>query len=156
MDINNKLIEWIPNLIGKPYKIISTHVGEPEFNCVSFSLDIFDDWTWTNEACWDTSIPRNLKVQSFRLLYNKHGYEECNNSDYEHGYDKIAFYAIGLTPTHAAKQFKNMWRSKINIAVVEHELDWINGNDKNGYGEVVFIMKRKIILNENILKYNEY
>lgn len=64
MDIKNKLEEWIPNLIGRQYKIVSVDIRSADvFNCVSYTLNIFDEWTWTNDDSWDTTIPRNLKLE---------------------------------------------------------------------------------------------
>ena len=40
-------------------------------------LDIYDKWIWTNEVDWDSTIPRNLKLLSFKLLYYKNGYIDC-------------------------------------------------------------------------------
>jgi len=38
-----------------------------------------------------------------------------------------------------------MWRSKLGISfIIEHELEWISGDTEDAYGQVVFIMKRKI------------
>ena len=57
MDINNKIEYWYPNIIGKPYKILKIYsIEEDKFNCVSYSLDIYDDWIWTNEKSWPNDI----------------------------------------------------------------------------------------------------
>lgn len=146
MDIKRKLEYWHPNLIENPYiiiKIFDTDDENDKFNCVSYSLDVYDKWIWTNEPSWPIDIPRNLKIDSFKLLYNKYGYVECNNGDYEVGFDKIAFYIKNNNPSHASKQYGNMWRSKIGSVILEHQLEWISGNDGDNYGYVEFIMKRK-------------
>lgn len=137
----SKLENWFPKLIGKNYKII-TYPDKRDYNCVSFSLNLYDRWLWTNESCWIPSIPRDLKIQSFILLYEYYGYEICNNHLYEANYDKIAFYHKNNEPMHASKQFNNMWRSRINYGIIEHELDWLCGFNKDSYGEISFIMKK--------------
>ena len=39
-----------------------------------------------------------------------------------------------------------MWRSKLGVSVIiEHDLDWLCGDSDDAYGQVSFIMKRKII-----------
>lgn len=151
MDIKDEIEEWFPKIIGKPYKIISVYnIHNNSFNCVSYTLGIYNYWMWTNEDNWISSIPRNLKVESFKLLYEYFGFEECDNIYLERGFTKIVFYAKNGYPTHAALQSDNMWRSKCGYYIIEHDIDWISGNGEDEYGDVVFIMKKKIdIIKEN-------
>ena len=145
MDIRTDIEKWFSNIVGKPYNIIKTFTfDENIFNCVSYTLNISTDWMWTNDPTWPKEIPKNLGIVSFKMLYEKYGYNICESDSYERGYDKIAFYAKGDVPLHAAKQYEHIWRSKINTTIVEHELDWLCGNGEYEYGDIVFIMKRKI------------
>ena len=141
MATRKNIEEWFPKIVGKPFVItISTF----EFNCVAFTLDIYDDYVWITEKSWPyKTIPRLLKIDSFKKLYELYGYEKCENELYEINYEKIAFYAKNNQPLHAAKQFGNIWKSKISNLIIEHELDWLCGNTQDAYGDVVFIMKRK-------------
>jgi len=103
MNIRNEIESWFPNIIGKEYKVFEV---EGDFNCVSFSLDITDGWMWTSTELWPyKTIPRNSGLEGFKKLYKIYGYQECNNADFEIGYDKIAFYSKEGNPTHVAKQF---------------------------------------------------
>ena len=130
---------WFPNIIGKPFKIFESNFN---FNCVAYTLDIYDDYMWTNEKCWPyQAVPRIASIENFKKLYEFYGYEECFNNLYEVNYEKIAFYAKDDIPLHAAKQFKNTWKSKISNLIIEHELDWLCGDTEDAYGDVVFIMK---------------
>jgi hypothetical protein len=101
---------------------------------------------WPSSELWPyDKISRNLNIDGFKKLYNLYGYQECDSDKYEEGFDKIAFYSKYDEPTHACKQFGNMWRSKLGCSVIiEHELEWISGNTDDAYGEVVFIMKRRL------------
>jgi len=138
----NTLESWFPNLIVKDYKIISFN-DKRDYNCVSYSLDIFDHWTWINEN-WPSNIPQNLGLMSFKLLYLSNGYIDCHeNSSFEENYLKIAFYEKSGAPIHASKQFGNMWRSRINYGIIEHELEWLEGTGE-AYGKISFIMKKII------------
>ena len=142
MDFNKKEIEfWFPNLVGKSFEIFDV---EGDFNCVAFTLEIYNDWLWTNSPEWPyQEIPRNSGLNGFIKLYEKHGYIKCTNSDYEEGYEKIAFYSKNNLPQHAAKQFGNIWKSKLGCRVIiEHELEWLCGNTEDAYGTIAFIMKR--------------
>ena len=135
-DIEN----WFPNIIGKSFKITKSNFN---FNCVAFTLDIFNDYMWVTEKIWPKQLPRKLNIESFKLLYELYGYKECFDDSYDKAFDKIAFYAKNNQPLHAAKQFGNIWKSKISNLIVEHELDWLSGNSYDSYGDIVFIMKRK-------------
>lgn len=139
----SEIESWFPNMQGKPFIIVD---ADTKFNCIAYTLEIYDEWIWTNESWPYNQIPRNPTVEGFKKLYIMHGYEECNSKEYEPGYEKIAFYSKNGSPTHAAKQFKNIWRSKLgNKCIIEHELEWICGNTEDAYGEIAFIMQRKII-----------
>lgn len=141
MDIRIEIESWLPNIAGKPFSIFKS---SPKFNCVAFSLDIYDYWLWTNEIEWPyQEIPRNSGLDGFRKLYNMHGYSECVSDIFEEGFDKIAFYSKGNIPQHGCKQFGDMWRSKLgNNVIIEHKLEWLCGDSEYSYGEVEFIMKR--------------
>jgi len=145
MDINNKIDFWFPNMVGKPYKILKIYNTEDNiFNCISYTLDIYDDWMWTNEKIWPSDIPRNLKLESFIMLYKKYGYIKCDDYNYEKGYTKIVLYCKNNIPTHAAVQHNNKWKSKIGPCIIEHDLEWVCGYSQYEYGDISYIMKRKI------------
>jgi hypothetical protein len=141
MGIRSDIESWFPNIIGEDFKIFKSI---DKFNCVAYSLDFYDDWIWTNEKTWPyDKIPRDSGLDGFKELYKINGYSECNDSSYEEGFEKIAFYSKGGVPTHACKQFGYMWRSKLGISVIiEHQLSWLCGDSDWAYGEVSFIMKR--------------
>lgn len=145
MDSNKEIESWFPNIIGKPYKIINElNFEENEFNCIAFTLNIYDTYIWTNEKSWPyDKIPRNSGVIGFKKLYELYGYIETNNLEYENGYDKIIFYSKNNYPTHAAKQFGKNWRSKCGKYIIEHKSDWICGDSEYSYGNITFIMKKK-------------
>ncbi len=77
-------------------------------------------------------------VEAFRSL----GYEECENETLEEGFEKVAFYGLGLMYTHAARQLSDgRWTSKLGQLedIVHSTVDAISGGD---YGEVVQFMRR--------------
>ena len=142
MDIKEEIESWFPNIIGKSYKM--PQVDERDYNCIAFTLDIYK-WTWPSQKSWPKDIPRNPRLKSFELFYNKHGYVDYNmNHSYEKGFDKIAIYTKEGVVTHACKQFVNSWRSKCGRFIIEHQLDWLCGNTPDAYGDVSLIMKKKI------------
>ena len=142
MATEKDLEKWFPNIIGKSYRVsISTW----DFNCVAFTLGIYNDYIWNTEKSWPKNVSRKLKVENFKKMYESYGFVECYDSSYEEECEKIAFYARNSKePIHAAIQNKNIWNSKISNLIVEHQLDWLCGDSQDAYGNVVFIMKRCI------------
>ena len=50
------------------------------------------------------------------------GYHECDNADFEDGYEKVAIYADATGPSHMARSLPNgKWTSKImKMEDIEH------------------------------------
>lgn len=72
------------------------------------------------------------------------GYEVCDNTELEVGFEKIAIYGDSDgEATHAARQLPNgKWTSKLGRwEDIEHELEGLTGEM---YGEVKQILKRPI------------
>jgi hypothetical protein len=76
-------------------------------------------------------------MDAFRFL----GYEPCRDGRYEQGFDKIALYAHGNKPKHAARQIADgKWTSKIGTSVdIEHKLKDLEGEH---YGKVIMFFLR--------------
>lgn len=145
MDI--KIEEWHPKLIGKNYKIIETTENILKFNCISYTLDIFDEWCGPSTPSWPyETISRIPILENYIEYFNTFGYEVCDNDEYEKEFDKIAIYVNKRGRVyHAARQYGNKWRSKLGVSVIiEHELDWLSGFDANNYGNIGSILKRKL------------
>ena len=67
---------------------------------------------------------------------------QCETSDLEEGFDKIALYALEDTVRHAAKQIDGArWQSKLGPDEdISHTLPGLEGPK---YGKVVAFFKRK-------------
>lgn len=145
MDI--KIIEkWHPKLIGKKYKIIDG-TNNINYNCIAYSLDIIDYWCGASEKSWPYNVlSRSPKLDNYIKYYNMYNYFECDNDEYESGYEKVALYIDkNNCVLHAAKQYKDIWRSKLGgFYIIEHELEWISGFDSQNYGNIGKILKRKL------------
>ena len=92
----------------------------------------------------------NLLLKDYIIQYELSGITpkcQCGYCEYDMycDFEKVALYVDNdNNVTHAAKQYKNRWRSKLGASVViEHELDWISGFDYDNYGKVGIILKRK-------------
>jgi len=147
MDINKLIESWHPKLIGTNYKIISSSFDIQNYNCIAYVLDIFDIWCGPATNFWPyETLPRSVKLDNYIKYFELYDYDVCENDSYEIGFTKIALYIDKYNfVNHAAKQFKNSWRSKLGTSyVIEHKLDWISGDDFSNYGRIGVIMKKKI------------
>src|SRR5262249_11890567 len=72
------------------------------------------------------------------------GFERCDSSDLETGFEKVAVYADAAGPTHATRQLPDgKWSSKLGRSEdVEHVLEALAGNDGDEYGQILPILKR--------------
>lgn len=141
MDIREEIEEWFPNIISNPFRVFKTELID--YNCLAHTLDL-NYWIWTNEK-WPTDIPKDLGVDSFRLLYRKYGYLEESDDSYEQGYNKVAIYTTHGYPSHVCKQSDDMWTSKLGnrFYILEHKLDWLSGDSEYAYGDVALILRKK-------------
>ncbi len=99
---------------------------------VGFSLDY-----------WPPGIPDEPTVPAFTQAFATKGFVPCDDGTPEHGYEKIALYALRGEVTHAAIQRENgKWQSKLGEDEdIEHPLDGLEGPF---YGSVVAFFKRPI------------
>ena len=87
---------------------------------------------------------REETLAAFARAFATLAYTECDHADPEPDCEKIAIYAIGNRPKHAARQLTNgTWISKLGKGVdIEHQLEALEGEV---YGNVALIMKQEQI-----------
>ena len=80
-------------------------------------------------------------IETFREAFATIGYVVCEDERHEPGHEKVALFALGGVPTHAARQVASgRWVSKLGQSEdIEHSLHDLTGVV---YGSVVLIMKR--------------
>jgi hypothetical protein len=137
-------LECFPRLAGSVYSITSP--VSPRYNCVSWAAEVVADWWWPDEdgvGTWPAGVPREETLAAFILAFRTLGYEPCTTAEPESGYQKVALYALGGSPTHAARQLPSgRWTSKLGPQEdIEHELGALEGPL---YGTVVQVLKRPI------------
>ena len=88
-------------------------------------------------------MPREESIATFLRAYESLGYAQCDNTELEAGFTKVALYANGQEPTHAARQLPDgTWTSKLGpLEDISHTLDGLVGNE---YGSVVAVLKRPL------------
>src|SRR5262249_15816659 len=104
-------------------------------------------WWWPSPRnYWPSQIPKSETIESFERLFFALGYQACDDSTSESGFQKIALYAGGgNVPTHAARQLvSGRWTSKLGREIdIEHDLIDLEGP---AYGRVVRIFKKAIAI----------
>ena len=119
------------------------------YNCIAWASGCNTDW-WEpyGSNYWPPSVPKELTLQAFEMLFKVQGYELCENGELEDGFEKVSiyvkFYDDGtIRPSHVASQLKNgNWSSKLgNLEDIEHhELDSLSGP---AYGYPIKYLRRK-------------
>ncbi len=132
-----------PRLQTAPFRVTSER--DQVYNCIAWAAGVSNDWWWPledpSESYWPEGVPRERTIDAFRAAFATRAYQECSNEDLEAGFEKIALFADGPLPLHAARQLPNgRWTSKLGKGEdIEHELRDLEGDF---YGKVVLFMKR--------------
>ena len=130
-----------PNLISCDWKITSDKTRR--YNCIAWSVGLTHRWLWPSiTSDWPDSVPRVRTIEAFIAMLATFGFEPCEQGDLETDIEKVALYAIGELPTHAARQLPSgAWTSKLGRDYdIEHTTP--EGVESALYGSVVKYFKR--------------
>jgi hypothetical protein len=133
---------YFPRLNRSNYEIKS--LASPTYNCIAWAADSTDRpwWPLRPNWHWPAGVPSQETLDAFISAFATLGYEPCDSPSLELGYEKIAIYADGPLPKHAARQLPSgIWTSKLGMAEdIEHAaLDLLEGA---AYGRVAAILCR--------------
>jgi hypothetical protein len=118
------------------------------YNCIGFAAGRSDVVWWPDEYpdpqsdYWPQGILREESVPAFVELFQSLGYELCSDGDLEARFEKVAIYALGQKPTHAARQLTTgAWTSKLGVEedIVHEKPESLDGPC---YGSVVQFLRR--------------
>ena len=117
----NLLSNAFPNLVNERYEIVEP--PSRRYNCIAYVADDTANW-WepTRGRYWPLHATRSGSIESLREVFVGLGFEQCDDSAAEDGYQKIALYETQGTWKHASVQMPSgRWRSKMGLGpVVEH------------------------------------
>jgi len=136
-----------PLLTATPHRFVTPADGR--YNCTAWAAgETHRNWWPVNfpgapSYYWPPGVPRLLTIDAFVQAYATLGYVRCDSSLPESGYEKIALYAQGELPTHAARLRPNgNWSSKLGKdRDIEHVL---GGLTSQQYGRPVCYLRRPI------------
>ena len=131
-----------PNLSGTGYAVTSE--ASSSYNCVAWAAGTTDLWWWPSTlSYWPHDVQLEETLESFVLAFTGMGYETCESSDLEPGYEKVAIYVDDeATPTHMARQLESGgWTSKLgDWEDIEHpSTENLTGDE---YGTVATVLRR--------------
>jgi hypothetical protein len=131
-----------PHLKKSEFQICSPE--SVEYNCIAWAAGRSDVLCWPNNMMfWPLTCPCEETVDAFIAFFATLGYKPCKDGEKERGIEKIALYAKGSKPKHAARQLRSgKWTSKLGISFdIEHDLKDLEGST---YGNVVLFLCRPL------------
>lgn len=131
----------LPRLTPDNYRVTSP--ASWEYNCIAWAAGVTDAWWWPVPGrFWPSEVPREESLAAFHAAFATLGYGPCLHAEREPGREKLVLYAVGDTPTHAARQLTNgLWTSKLGPSLdIEHTTPEVLAGGV--YGEVVTILSR--------------
>ncbi|MFB2918410.1 DUF7689 domain-containing protein [Aerosakkonema funiforme] len=137
---------YFPNLRKTGYRIESQKT--PRYNCIAWAAGVDDRPWWPIDLppyYWPEE-PRVESLAAFISVFQSLGYQVCDNSDREIGFEKVAIYIDeDEIPTHIARQLPSgEWTSKCgDLEDIIHTLEGLEGSYP-AYGRVACVMKRPI------------
>jgi hypothetical protein len=133
-----------PNLGPGNHRVTSERATA--YNCIAWAAGDNARWWWPVEVPdvhWPEGVPRVEDLASFAAAFATLGYEPCESNDPEPGREKVAIYAVGGSPKHAARQLPDgWWTSKLGKSFdIAHTIEAVAGPT---YGEPSLILSRPL------------
>ena len=131
-----------PGLADASYTITSP--PSDAYNCIAWAAkDLTKVWWPDRLGLYFWPAERSETLEVFVRVFEKLGYQSCDNSDLEVGSEKVAIFCKDGVPTHMARQLEDgSWTSKCGrLEDITHELHAVGGTH---YGEVAAVMKCRI------------
>lgn len=122
-----------PNLNSENHFVSSPRTRV--YNCIAWAAGLNDRWLWPTTFFWPIKTHTKESIDSFVDYFESLDFRECDDSDLEKNYEKIALFAQEnkkgrLVPTHAARQLDNgHWTSKMgeDVDIIHQAVDNVSG-----------------------------
>ena len=140
------LIAAFPKLSSEDFQIVDQ--PSRRYNCIAYAAGDTTEWWWPDGInYWPPWATRDNRMGSLKEVFAGLGYDPCDDSDAEDGYQKVALYEVWGKFEHAAAQMPNgRWRSKMGRGpVIEHRSpESLSGGM---YGDATNTMRRVVSAN---------
>lgn len=134
-----------PKLTDENHSITSPSTDN--YNCIAWAYEVSNKLMWPGypDYYWPSGIVGRDELQTLIQLYLDSGYEECENSQQEAGFKKVAIYVNEEGPTHAARQLASgRWTSKLGMLEdIEH--DTPEALEGESYGKAAVFLRKSIV-----------
>ncbi len=112
---------------------------DTQYNCIAWAAGDDSRFWWPAQRYfWPLGVKRELSITAFDELFRSLGFKECPDpGDGTESVQRLALFARGTEPTHAARQLINgRWTSKLGkfVDIVHHRVQDLEGH---AYGLVV-------------------
>ncbi len=124
-----------------------------DYNCIGWAAGDDQKWWWPlnlapngKSAYWPRRAPKKSTIPAFVKMFADRGFKVVRDNDpsLEEGYEKVAIFAFGQKPKHAARQMPSgRWTHKMGQSI-DLETDTLKAVEGPKYGTVVRVLKRKI------------
>ena len=136
-----------PGLRTSSFRVTSP--ATRDYNCIAWAAGDLAHWWWPDAdpdddaIFWPPTVPVQETVDAFVAAFATLGYAPSVGEEPEPGFEKVALFASGAVPTHAARQLPSgRWTNKLGLREdIEHDLHAVSGE---AYGTVVLVLKRSI------------
>jgi hypothetical protein len=141
------ILEVFPKLRDSSFFAVTSPPDE-RYNCIAWAAQDTTRFWWPDRmrtAYWPPGAEREETLEAFVAAFATLGYEVCESIEVEADFQRIAIYAVGDRPTHAARQLANgSWTSKLGRSEdVQHSLADLEGRL---YGQAVRIVRRRRLI----------
>lgn len=136
------IISGFPGLTHDSFEITSPM--DNRYNCIAWAAGDDSNWWWPSRGHHWPSENVSLTLTAFTNAFEELGYTECESTDFEPDFAKVAIFANAEgIPKHAARMLPNgRWTSKLGKYVdIEHDLSGIEGT---AYGRVACVLRRPV------------
>ena len=127
-----------------------TRDSDDKYNCIAWAIGKKDNFWWPRKLGgyhWPDGLPREPldreTIGNFIKAFESEGFERCDDSEFENGFEKVAIYVNNFdVPKHAARSLPNgAWTSKMgDDEDIEHEtLEVLEGR---GFGKAKVFLRR--------------
>lgn len=135
-----------PGLMHAQWEVTSP--TDVRYNCIAWAAGDSSRWWWPSPRYyWPPGIRRELTIPAFEDLFVRFGFVPCEDSETEptSAAERIALFALGDTPTHAARRLPDgQWTSKLGTAIdISHSA--LRALEGQKYGAVVATYCREIV-----------
>ena len=115
------LAQAFPKLTSEGFEVVEQ--PSRRYNCIAYAAgDTSEWWEPIARSYWPDYATRSDRIESLIEVFAGLGFEQCQDSSLESGYEKVALYEEGGVWEHAALQTPDgRWRSKMGEGpLIEH------------------------------------